>query len=119
MSKAELPEQRLEALLAGLRLSQHQWQHLKEHGGRDPFWPDGANMNLERHHIIAYKRDIREHCQRYGLTVPEECYIPTPPEVDEQYMAELGTDRAEKLRAFHGKLNHSDLSYDEEQTELV
>lgn len=119
MSKAKLPEQRLEALLAGLQLSQHQWQHLKEHGGRDPFWPDGANMNLERHHIIAYKRDIREHCQLYGLPEPEECYIPTPPEVDDGYMAELGTDRAEKLRAFHRKLNHSDLSYDEEQTELI
>ena len=43
----------------------------------------------------------------------------TPAEVDEQYMAELGTDRAEKLRAFHGKLNHNAVFYDAEQTELV
>ena len=76
-------------------------------------------MNLVRNHIISYKRDIREHCQLYGLPVPEECYIPIPPEVDGRYMAELGTDRVEKLRAFHGKLNHNDLSYDAEQTELV
>ena len=119
MAKKRTPEQQLETLRANLQHSQSEWQFLKEHGGQDPFWPDGVNMNLVRNHIISYKRDIREHCQLYGLPVPEECYIPTPPEVDGGYMAELGTNRAEKLRVFHGKLNHNDLFYDAEQTELI
>ena len=33
------------------------WDHLKEYGGSDPFWPDGVSMNLVRNHIIYVKAE--------------------------------------------------------------
>ena len=36
------------------------WNHLLKHGGSDPFWPDGTNMNLVRNHVIYYLHEIAE-----------------------------------------------------------
>lgn len=36
------------------------WNHLREHGGSDPFWSDGVNMNLVRNHIIYHLMKIQE-----------------------------------------------------------
>ena len=49
------------------------------------FWADGVNMNLTRNHIIYYKMRLRELCKDGNL--PEEYYLPTPPEVDNNYLA--------------------------------
>jgi len=61
------------------------WVHLYTHGGQDPFWPDGANLNLVHNHILYYRGKIEE-------TMPPENYPSAyfqevPPEVDQNYMA--------------------------------
>lgn len=55
----------------------NQWNYILEHGCSDPFWPDGANMNLIRNHIISYKREIAECCEATGTELPFEYYLPT------------------------------------------
>lgn len=64
------------------------WQYLREYGCQDPFWADGVNMNLTRNHIIYYKMRLRELCPDGNL--PEEYFLPTPPEVDDNYLAPKG-----------------------------
>ena len=44
-------------------------------------------MNLTRNHILSYKREIREICEENSIPLPEEYYFPTPPEIDNNYMA--------------------------------
>ena len=61
------------------------WEHLQEYGCNDPFWPDGCNMNLVRNHILSYKQQIRELCEKNNLPLPEGYYLPTPPEVSPVY----------------------------------
>lgn len=63
------------------------WKYLKENGCQDPFWSDGSNMNLTRNHILYYKTQIKELCEQNDVEFPVEYSIPTPPEVDEDYMA--------------------------------
>ena len=38
------------------------WNHIKQHGGSDPIWPDGVNMNLVRNHIIYHLMEIDKLC---------------------------------------------------------
>ena len=68
-----------------------QWRFLKEHGGSDPFWPDGTNMNLVRNHVIYYKRQCESELDPGDY--PPEYQLETPPEVDVNYVA-----RAEEIR---------------------
>lgn len=76
------------------KLSEHiaeevkHWQDLKDHGGSDPFWEDGCNMNLTRNHIIICKNEIEKMCKEDGIEYPEGYNIPTPPQVAGNYMAE-------------------------------
>ncbi|WP_217958746.1 hypothetical protein [Acutalibacter muris] len=71
--------------LEELEKSYAQWQQLYEHGGSDPFWPDGVNLDLVRNHIIYFKGQIEETCPLY---MADELYLrELPPEVDQNYMA--------------------------------
>lgn len=49
-----------ENLAGELAESFAQWENLKEHGGSDPFYADGTNMNLVRNHIMYYKNRMVE-----------------------------------------------------------
>lgn len=66
-----------------LKRSFDRWDCLNEHGGSDPFWTDGHNMELVRNHIFNYKSKIEE----FGEPYPEIYYRETPPEVAGDYMA--------------------------------
>lgn len=78
------------------------WKHICFEGCNDPFWPDGCNMNLTRNHIMYYKKKIEELCLETGETLPDEYYIPVPPEVDNNYMANLEQkERVERLKTLH------------------
>ena len=79
------PEQEISQLCKDIAKELGHWKYLREYGGQDPFWSDGANMNLNRNHIIYYKMRLRELCKDGNL--PEEYYLPTPPEVDNNYLA--------------------------------
>jgi hypothetical protein len=76
------------------------WNYILENGCSDPFWPDGANMNLIRNHIISYKLEIAECCEATGSELPSEYYLPTPPEVDNDYLAIKKGKRADSLRVW-------------------
>ena len=68
--------------------SHKRWTQLYREGGNDPFWEDGVNLNLERNHILNYRRRLEE--LEY---FPEIYYKEVPPEVDRKYMA-----RKEEIR---------------------
>nr|DAO59524.1 MAG TPA: hypothetical protein [Caudoviricetes sp.] len=87
--KQKTPEQKLKGLCANIIRERNHWSHINEYGCNDPFWPDGCNMNLTRNHIISYKRDIAELCEENGMPLPEEYFLKIPPEVDDNYMANL------------------------------
>lgn len=57
------------------------WCYMREYGCSDPSWPDGANMNLARNNIIYGKRRLEELCTEAGVDLPEEYYLPIPPEM--------------------------------------
>lgn len=65
------------------------WHRYNELGGSDPTWPDGANMNLVRNHIIYTKRQIKELCETNGIELPEAYHRLLPEEVDFRYMANI------------------------------
>lgn len=75
-----------------LHASFARWEQLREHGGQDPFWADGANMNLVRNHIIYYKQQLEELYPEGNY--PDAYYRQTPPEMPANYMA-----RADEIRA--------------------
>lgn len=77
------------------------WKYINEHGCNDPSWPDGSNMNLVRNHILYYRVKIEEICKETCMPLPEEYFLPVPPEVPETYMANLKQkERVKRLRDF-------------------
>lgn len=79
-----------ENLVEKMADSFQRWESLMEHGGSDPFYADGTNMNLVRNHIMYYKsRMVDEYGADYEK-YPEVFYRELPPEVDDSYMARAG-----------------------------
>lgn len=95
------------------------WKHICFKGCNDPFWPDGCNMNLTRNHIIYCKKKIEELCRETGETLPDEYYIPTPPEVDNGYMANLKQRQRVKRLKYSHKLKKEKVEYDEQQLNFI
>lgn len=83
--KEPTAEEQIKTETARLVHSFGEWEHMRTKGCSDPFWPDGTNMNLVRNHIINGKRRLEKLC--VGIPLPAAYYIPTPEEVDENYMA--------------------------------
>lgn len=95
------------------------WKHLQEHGCNDPFWPDGCNMNLTRNHILSYKHQVRKLCEDNNIPIPGEYYLPTPPEVNDNYMASLSQKkRVKRLKQQGSRLNCKKVTYDLTQQSL-
>ena len=117
--KRKTPEQTLKECTYNIIREIAIWKHIQEHGCNDPFYPDGCNMNLTRNHILSYKGEIREICEENSIPLPEEYYFPTPPEVDNNYMATLiQQKRVKRLRQQGNKLNCKKIEYDLEQQSL-
>ena len=76
---------RAEELQEDLQDEFNRWEHLKIHGGSDPFYEDGISMNLVRNHIIYDKRKCEEELAEGEY--PEAYFRETPPRVDNAYMA--------------------------------
>ena len=101
-----------------LREIEH-WKDINQNGCNDPFWSDGCNMNLTRNHIIYYQSKIREVCTENQLPLPEEYYLSLPPEVDNNYMANLKQKpRVERLRQLGRIMTGRIYQYDENQMSL-
>lgn len=117
--KKKTPEQILQECAYNIVREIGVWKHIQESGCNDPFWADGCNMNLTRNHILSYKREIREICEEHRLPIPEEYYIPTPPEVAPNYMASLKQrERVKRLRQQGNALTRKKTKYDLEQRSL-
>ena len=95
--------------LAELEKDYAHWQALYDHGGSDPTWPDGVNLNLVRNHIYHYKRQIEETCPLY---ISHELYQrPLPPEVDKDYMARADEIREHAKQSLQAYLADPDYRY--------
>lgn len=95
------------------------WISISKNGCSDPSWTDGCNMNLVRNHILYYKNKIFEICNQEGFDIPEEYYLPTPPEVDKNFMANLKQeDRAGRLRQHGNVLVTGKVSFDRTQLSM-
>ena len=95
------------------------WKVINQNGCNDPFWSDGCNMNLVRNHIIYYQSKIHEACTENQLSLPEECYLSLPPEVDINYMANFKQKpRVERLRQMGRITTGRVYQYDENQMSL-
>lgn len=116
--KKKTPEQELKELCKDIRQEIEHWEDLNQNGCNDPFWSDGCNMNLTRNHIIYAKNQITEICQKHGLQIPEESYLPTPPKVNEYYMASLKQKQRVERIGHRGKITTKRIKYEKEQLTL-
>lgn len=110
------PTQQLESFKENLVDSIHRWKELNLHGGNDPCWNDGYNLNLVRNHILYYKYQIWELCQEQNWKLPSEYYLPLPPLVPDSYMAnKKQTERIQKLLSQNRKVTFEKIQYDDSQ----
>ncbi len=68
--KKSTPEQQLKYNAEQIMLEAARWIDHRDNGCSDPFWTDGANMNLTRNHIEYYKREIERLCNEHGFAPP-------------------------------------------------
>ena len=91
MKKARSIQEEINSLCEEMKNDLNRWENIRIHGGYDPNWPDGVNMNLIRNHIFSYKRQIFELCKENGLKLPDDYYCcGIPPEVDQGYLCPNG-----------------------------
>lgn len=76
--------------IAEIRNEYKMWDWIAEHGCSDPFWTDGANMNIIRNHIIYYKKQLISQAEEENAPIPQEFYWALPPEVPDTYMVKSG-----------------------------
>lgn len=113
------PEQKVKQYCVKIRKEIQHWKDINQNGCNDPFWSDGCNMNLTRNHIIYYQSKIREACTENQLPLPEECYLSIPPEVDNNYMANLKQKPRVKRLCQLGRITTGHAyQYDENQMSL-
>lgn len=111
--------QQIDDLCCQIEKSINEWSNIKANGCSDPNWADGCNMNLVRNHITYYKKQIEELCEENHIELPSEYFLPTPPEVDNGYMADMTCQRAKKLIShWCEKLTHKCPDYASEQLSL-
>ena len=116
--KKKTPEQELKELCKEIRNEIDHWEDINRNGCNDPFWSDRCNMNLTRNHIIYAKRQIVEICERHGIPIPEEMYLPTPPQVDDYYMASMKQKRRVNMIGHPERITTKKNRYDREQLSL-
>lgn len=104
ISKQELNGKRLETFLIN---EYNRWNELFLHGGADPFWEDGCNLNLVRNHIIWYKYRMQEELEQMP-----ECYSwEIPPIVPQKYMADPDGIRRDASQSLRKVMDHPDFAY--------
>ena len=104
-------EKEKENLTEELTKSFEHWEHLKEHGGSDPSYADGTNMNLVRNHIMYYKNKIVEEYGADYEKYPEIFYREVPPEVNQNYMARAGEIKDGAVQALEYYISDSNFFY--------
>ena len=100
-----------EDFAAGLAESFERWEYLKEHGGSDPSYADGTNMNLVRNHMMYYKQKIVEQYGTDYERYPEIFYRELPPKVKEDYMARAGEIKDGAMQALQYYISDPNFFY--------
>lgn len=78
----------IQELQRSIRNNFKHWSKLKKVGGTDPFWPDGANLNLVRSHVFYYQGQLRELCKEQKVRpCPIEAKMKPPRHVSDEYCA--------------------------------
>lgn len=82
--------------------------------------PEKNYMDCFHHKTIRGKSvGIRELCEENNISLPEEYYLPTPPEVDNNYMATLKQKkRVKRLKQQGIQFSRKKLAYDLAQQSL-
>ncbi len=85
------------------------WKHIYQNGTGDPFWEDGANLELVRNHIIYYKRECEEELipEQY----PPEYYMELPPAVDRLYMARVDEIKEHAVHSLEVYISDANYQY--------
>lgn len=91
----------LESLKNNISKAIEHWKDIRDNGCSDPFWSDGANMNLVRNHIAYYRRELRALCTEAGWDLPREAFVADLPEVSNNYFARPNSERAFRIRMKH------------------
>jgi hypothetical protein len=94
---------------AELQKCHDRWHYLYEHGGADPLWSDGCNMNLVHNHCHYYRRLIEENYAPEDY--PEIYFKEIPPEVDREYMARPDEIRAAAKASLEQYMTDADHQY--------
>ena len=111
--------QEIEENCANVRERVSHWIDLRDNGCNDPFWEDGMNMNLVRNHVLYHQGIVRGICDNLAIPYPAELFIPVPPKVPNTYMADLKSERADKLRNYWKReLVHITVEYDPNERQL-
>lgn len=76
--------------IAEIRNEYKMWDEIAEHGCGDPFWEDGANMNIIRNHILYLRKQLISQAEEENVPIPQEAYWTIPPEVPDTYMVKSG-----------------------------
>ena len=97
------------ALGAEIQGNRRRYEELKIHGGADPFWPDGVNMNLCRNHVLYLRKRIEIELE--PADYPEEYYLEIPEKVDGDYMANPDGIRKEAKAALEVLKENQDFRY--------
>ena len=84
---APTPEKYVANLARRIEMDNRHWNVVLQYGCQDPFWSDGANLELIQSHIIVHRFCIKAACELYRIPLPPEYYLPVPPDVDRHYMA--------------------------------
>ena len=116
--KKKTPEQELKELCKDILREIERWEDINQNGCNDPFWSDGCNMNLTRNHIIYDKQRIAQICEEQDVQIPEEMYLPTPPEVSNYYMANMKQKRRIERIGHPEKITTRRNQYHREQLSL-
>ncbi|WP_288925296.1 hypothetical protein [Aminobacterium colombiense] len=85
------------------------WENVYQNGCSDPFYSDGANLNLVRNHIIYYKRKIEEKYPKEDY--PEIYYKGLPPELSFDYMAKADEIRITAKSSLQAYREDPDYNY--------
>lgn len=117
--KEYTPEQKIKNCREEIMKCIEHWEDTKDNGCYDPFWADGTNMNLTRNHILYNKNILLEICTQENIHLPEEYYLQTPPEVDNNYMANLQQkERVKRLKQYGMVLITKAACYDSTQLSM-
>ena len=92
-----------------IRDSRKRYEDLRIHGGSDPFWSDGANMNLCRNHVMYFRKQVETELDPENY--PEEYFLEIPAEVSVHYMADPDGIRSRSTAALEVLKENQDFQY--------